>query len=100
MPGWSKQQYQRFIREAAKEGARVFFTAHAELRMRQRGISHQVALEVLRRGLLRRTPEPNIRFGTMECRMEYYIAGRNLGVVVAVSESDPDVVVVTTMELD
>lgn len=54
MPGWSKQQYQRFIREAAKEGARVFFTAHAELRMRQRGISHQVALEVLRRGLLRR----------------------------------------------
>ncbi len=100
MPGWSKQPYQRFIREVAKEGARVFFTTHAEQRMRLRGISHQAAFEVLRKGMLRRQPEPNIRFGTMECRMEYYLAGRNLAIVAAVSEADPDIVVVTAMDLD
>ncbi|MDK9713940.1 MAG: DUF4258 domain-containing protein [Sulfuritalea sp.] len=100
MSKWSKQQYQRFIRETAKDCARVVFTAHAEQRMRLRRISHAMALEVLRKGLLRRTPEPNMRHGTMECRMEYYVAGRNLGVVSAVVEADPDLVVITAMEID
>ena len=53
--------------------------------------------EVLQRGQLRREPEPNLAYGTLECLMERFCAGRDLGVVVALSDEDPDLVVVTAM---
>lgn len=100
MAGWSKSQWQRFIRQAAGEARNVVFTDHALLRMRQRQISRDAAMQILRKGTLRREPEPNQRRGTWECRMEYYIAGRHLALVAAVDAADPAVVVVTAIDLD
>lgn len=99
MVGWSKSQWQRHIRTATTLD-RVIFTDHALLRMRQRQVSRAAAVEILRKGVIRREPEPNIRRGTLECRMEYYVAGRNLALVVAVDADDPAVVVVTAIDLD
>ena len=100
MAGWPKSQWQRFIRQAAGEARNVVFTEHALLWMRQRQISRVAAIEILRRGTLHREPEPNQRHGTLECRMEYYIAGRHLALVVAVDAANPAVVVVTAIDLD
>jgi hypothetical protein len=98
--GWSKSQWQRHIRAKAETGRDVIFTDHALLRMRQRHISRASALEILRKGVIRREPEPNLRRGTLECRMEYYVAGRNLALVAAVDAGDPAVIVVTAIDLD
>jgi hypothetical protein len=100
MAGWSKSQWQRHIRTQSAKAANVIFTDHALLRMRQRHIERVAALEILRKGVIRREPEPNLRRGTLECRMEYYVAGRNLALVVAVEADDPAVIVVTAIDLD
>lgn len=67
----------------AQDSGRVFFTQHARLRMRQRGVTFAQVLEVLQRGVLRRKPEPDLKTGHTLCRMERVIAGRNVGAVVA-----------------
>jgi hypothetical protein len=100
MAGWSKSQWQRHIRTAAATSDNVIFTQHALLRMRQRQVSRIAAFEVLRKGVIRREPEPNLRRGTFECRVEYYVAGRNLALVAAVDDGNPTVVVVTAIDLD
>ncbi|MCE2971345.1 MAG: DUF4258 domain-containing protein [Burkholderiales bacterium] len=92
-------QVEQLIRTRAADSAAVYFTEHARIQMRKRHIGVDLALEVLRRGALRRAPEPNLARGSLECRMERYIAGRNLGVVAALSDADPGLVVVTAMEL-
>lgn len=46
MAGWSKSQWQRFIRQAAGEARNVIFTEHALLRMRQRQISRDAAMAI------------------------------------------------------
>jgi hypothetical protein len=58
-----------------------------------------MALDCLRNGIIQREPEPNVRYSTLECRMERYTAGYNIGLVVAVSESNPKLIVVTAMHL-
>ena len=74
------------------------FTVHALTRMKQRQVTRLMVLEVLRLGKLRRTPEPNAAKGTLECRMEYFLAGRDIAVVAAVAPDNPEVIVVTVME--
>jgi hypothetical protein len=98
--GWSKSQWQKHIRTQAVTAANVIFTHHALLRMRQRHISHIAAFEILKKGVIRREPEPNLRRGTLECHMEYYVAGRDLALVVAVDAGNPAVIVVTAIDLD
>lgn len=56
-----------------------------------------MALEVMQKGLLRRAPEPNPARGSLECRMERFVAGRSIGVVVAVSDDEPGLVVITAI---
>ena len=75
------------------------FTRHSLARMRERQITALMVLAVLRSGKILRTPEPNASKGSLECRMEYFLAGRQLAVVVAVADDDPDAIVVTAMEL-
>jgi len=98
--GWSKSQWQRHIRVQATTASHVVFTDHALTRMRQRRISRLEAFEILKKGVIRREPEPNLRRGTLECRMEYYVAGRHLALVAAVDTADPTVIVVTVIDLD
>lgn len=95
----STSQWQRFIRTTAEDTSHVIFTHHVLKRMRERYITQEMALNVLRKGVIRRTPEPNLIKGTLECRMDYFIAGRDIGVVVAVDDSQPDLIVITAMEL-
>ena len=100
MAGWTKSQWQRHIRLAVTTAENVIFTDHALLRMRQRQVSRMAAVEILKKGVIRREPEPNLRRGTLECRVEHYIAGRNLALVAAVDAANPTVVVVTAIDLD
>lgn len=59
-------------------------------------LAHEV-FETLRNGVIHRQPEPNLSKGSLEVRMEYYIAGRDCKVVVALSDEDPDLIVVTVI---
>ena len=95
----SKLQLQAYIRRVAANSARLAFTDHALMQMKRRHITRDVAIEVIRRGRLNRTPEPNRAKGNIECRMEHFLTGRDLGVIVAVSDDEPDLIIVTAMEL-
>jgi hypothetical protein len=79
----TKNQWETLIRHLAAESGSVFFTRHALARMRERHITRLQVLEVLQRGVIRREPEPDLKTGYMQCRMERAIAGRNMGVVLA-----------------
>jgi len=92
----SLAQLGKRIRLAAKDSANVVLTDHAVKRMKARGITNLEVMCVLREGTIRRVPEESADGESLECRMERYVAGRDLAVVVAISDEDPDVVVVTT----
>ena len=96
----SPTQLQRLIRERSREPARVFLTAHCKLRMRQRHVTLSLLMDVLRNGSMRRNPEPDLRRGSLVCRMEYFVAGRELAAAVALSDEDPGVLVVTIIDLE
>jgi hypothetical protein len=96
----SQPQLQRHIRWLARDSASVMFTEHVLVRMRQRRILQIEVLDVLRQGRLAGTPEPNAAKGSLECRMQRFLAGRELAVVAAVSEDYPGVVVVTAMVVE
>jgi hypothetical protein len=89
---------QRLVRQIALNSEWVAFTHHARIRMRQRHISRDGVLDVLRYGRLSRAPEPNPRFGSLECRMERYDAGRQIAVIAALRDDNPGVLVITVIE--
>ena len=91
----SDSQIAKHIRTVAKDSSRVFFTKHAKVRMTQRRVTAAEALDCLRNGTISRAPETSKDNQSLECRMERYVAGRNLGVVVALCDEDPDIVLVT-----
>ena len=93
----SPPQIQRLIHEIAMDSERVMYTHHARIRMRQRHISRGLVLDVLRYGRLSRLPEPNPRFGSLECRMERYSSGRQLAVIAALCDDNPEVLVITVI---
>ncbi len=94
----SKAQLEKFIRQVAKtDTTRIVFTPHAQKRMRERNITMDMALDCLRKGIIQREPEPNTRHGTLECLMERYTAGYNIGLIVALSGDNPDLIIVTAM---
>ena len=90
-------QVQRLIHQRAGDSARVVFTQHVLLRMKQRHILRQEVLDALRLGHIVRAPEPNLARGSLECRMQRFVAGRELGVVVALSDEDSSLVVITAL---
>jgi hypothetical protein len=97
----SKSQLEQHIRQVVKDDtARIVFMHHARIRMKERRITMPMALDCLRSGRILLTPEPNILYGTTECRMQHYSAGRHIGLVVAVSETDPGLIIVTAMNIE
>ena len=94
----SKTQVERLIRSMAANRSRVFITTHAAVRMRQRHVTREIVHEVLEKGRLVRIPELNLGRGSLECRMERYCSGRQLGVVVAISDDEPDLLIITVIE--
>lgn len=94
----TKNQWETLIRHLAADSGGVFFTKHALARMRERHITRLQVLEVLQRGVIRREPEPDLKSGHTQCRMERAITGRNIGVVLALeSPSAGSGIVVTAL---
>lgn len=93
----SVQQLQKHIRSTAARTDLVVILPHAKQRMKLRRVSVAEVFDVLRLGVIHRTPEPNLPKGTLECRMERYLAGRDCAVVVALEDENPNLLVVTVM---
>lgn len=91
----SVQQLQRHIRSTAAHTELVVLLPHAKQRMQTRKVTVNEVFEVLRKGIIHRTPEPNLAKGSLECRMERYVAGRDCAVVVALADENPNMLVVT-----
>ncbi len=93
----SLQQLQRHIRTHATRTEQVFLTTHAKQRMAERKVSMAEVLECLRRGHLRTPPELDVKTGHLVCRMNWWGAERDLTTCVALSDDEPDLIVITVM---
>lgn len=91
----SKDQLAKRIRFASKTTANVIITTHAKSQMKKRKVSAPMLYECLRLGQMIREPEENIELGTLECRMERYCAGCNCTVIVALDDTNPNLICVT-----
>jgi hypothetical protein len=50
-------------------------------------------------GRFRRAPEPDPAHGSLKCLMQRFVAGRELGVVAALSVDEPGVIVATVVDI-
>lgn len=91
----SKIQLQTHIRRVAMVSINVTVTQHANVRMRERQITNAMLFDVLRHGLMRREPEPDLRNSGIKCQMERYGGGSNIAVVVNVDFPSDGMVVIT-----
>ena len=67
--------------------------------MRKRYINDAMVLEVLRAGNLAMPPEPDMKHPGLVCRMQRYVAGMQVAVVVYVEHPEPELTVVTVMDV-
>lgn len=65
--------------------------------MLERRVSDFEVIECLRQGVIQRPPLIDRKTGDLKCRMESFGSSRNLSVVVALCDEDPDLLVVTVM---
>ncbi|MDI1350669.1 DUF4258 domain-containing protein [Aquabacterium sp.] len=93
----SRPQLQKHIRALAKDSANVFITVHASKRMKERKVISSEVYACLLAGSIRIAPEEDVKTGHLVCRMESYVAGRNLAACVALDDEDPTMLVVTVM---
>lgn len=75
------------------------FVKHAWDQMRARRVNQAMVMEVLRMGRMHIPPEPDIRFTGLKCRMEHFASGMNVAVVVAVEYPEPELTVVTVIDI-
>lgn len=95
----SIHQLERLIRDSAADSHHIAFTKHASRRMRQRGITRIMVLEALRMGCIKLTPEPDMKFPGLKCRMQRLVSGVLVGAVVYVEYPAPDLTIVTVIDL-
>lgn len=95
----TKPQLAKHIRTIAKNTVKIFITDHAKKRMKERKVTSQEVYECLQLGQIVRTPEENQEKESLECLMERYVSGRQLGVIVALCDEDPDAIVVTVFRI-
>ena len=93
---WSIPQLQKHIRNESKDTGKIVFTHHALTQMKKRHITQAMALETLRSGKIYLTPEADFG-GDLKCRMEYLVTGINIKVVVALSDDNPNLVLITAI---
>ena len=67
--------------------------------MRTRHVNQAMVMEVLRMERMHKPPEPDIRFSGLKCRMEHFVSGMNVAVVVAVEYLEPGLTVVTVINI-
>lgn len=95
----SNHQLERHIRQSSADSANVAFVKHALDQMRARHVNQAMVREALRMGRMHRPPEPDIRFAGLKCRMEHFVSGMNVAVVVAVEYPEPGLTVVTVIDI-
>ncbi len=95
----SSHQLERHIRQSSAESSNVAFVKHALDQMRARQVNQAMAMEVLRMGRMHRPPEPDIRFTGLKRRMEHFVSGMNVAVVVAVEYPEPGLTVLTVIDI-
>lgn len=96
---YSKAQLQKHIRNAAVQTINVTITQHASQRMRERHITSAMLFDVLRGGVIKREPEPDMRHSGLNCQMERYSAGMNIAALVNVEASREGLIVITVYEI-
>lgn len=85
------------VREAAADSARVFFTGHAEARMKKRRITRTQVMRCLKTGTFTEGPILGLK-GNWECRLECLTAGEHIGVALAIEpDSDKRYIVIITV---
>lgn len=87
VPLWARDpaRAREHLRTVAQDSARVFFTAHARQRMRERRISTSQVLRCLRHGNVIEGPAPNPR-GNWEVLVEVLSAGDVIRVAAALDQ--------------
>lgn len=75
------------------------FTHHARQKMRQRLINDPMVMEVLRLGILALPPEPDVKHPGLTCRMQRFVAGMQVAVVVSVQYPAPELTIVTVIDV-
>ncbi|WP_367186627.1 DUF4258 domain-containing protein [Rhodoferax sp.] len=75
------------------------FTHHARQQMRKRYVNDPMVMEVLRFGNLALPPEPDMRHPGQVCRMQRFVAGIQVAVVVHVEYPAPDLTIVTVIDI-
>lgn len=95
----SERQLEKHIRQSAEQTSNVAFTQHAKVKMRMRHVNAPMVMEVLRMGRMVLTPEPDMKFPGLKCRMLRFVAGVNVAVVVYVEHPSPDLTVVTVIDV-
>ena len=93
----SLAQQEAFVHRQAQDTQNIIFTHHVLKRMKQRQITTPCVVEVLRQGRMKRPGEPDIKTGNLVCRLDRYVAGRDIGVVLAIDDDNPYLIVVTAM---
>ena len=99
MSKFSRAQLQRHIRKAATQTINVTITLHAGIRMRERHITNAMLFDVLKGGVIKKEPEPDIRHSGIKCQMERYSAGINIAAVVSVENPSEGLIVITVYEI-
>ena len=99
MANSSNHQLERHIWQSSADSANVAFVKHALDQMRARHVNQAMAMEVLRMGRMHRPPEPDIRFTGLKCRMEHFVSGMNVAVVVAMEYPEPGLTVITVIDI-
>ena len=84
----SDRQLEKHIKYCAVDSAHVVFTDHARQRMRKRFINDPMVLDVLRNGVMAPKPEPDMKHTGLKCRMQRYVAGVQVAVVVYVTAKE------------
>lgn len=90
-------QLQARIRRVAQDSGCVFILDHARLRMQERRVNDLEVLRRLREGLIQRPAKVNKKTEEVRVRLDHFGSARNLSVIAALSDWDPDVLVVTVM---
>jgi hypothetical protein len=95
--GLSPIQGRQLVREVAQDSGRVFFTHHAERRMRERHITRTQVLRCLTRGSVVEGPSRNAK-GNWTMRLEALSAGEVIAVLAAIDRDKAgNIIIVITV---
>lgn len=89
----------KIIKEVSQDSGRVFFSHHAEKRMRQRRITRTQVLRCLRTGYISEGPFFSIK-NNWECTVEGFSAGQQIALEVAIEthEHNNTLIIITVMK--